>query len=183
MTSLNLLSAPYFIPQHGVQEPNSSTIKLRVVFNASQLTNTKISLNDLVQTRAKLQQNLIELILQLEMSLIRICCGYRKNVLTNPHDDDMDFKRILWKPHADQLTQKYQLLTVIYGMACAPLLALRTLCQLARDKQQRYSSGAQALLRNMYVDMLAGASSDSEAIALQQEISTILLTARFQLRK
>lgn len=44
--------------------------------------------------------------------------------------------------------------------------------------------GAHSILHNMYVDdVLAGASSEPEALQLQQEISDILSSAGFQLRK
>lgn len=45
----------YYLPHHGVFRENSSTTKLRVVFNGSSRTTTGISLNDLLHTGAKLQ--------------------------------------------------------------------------------------------------------------------------------
>jgi len=38
----------YFIPHHGVLPPDSSTTKLRVIFDTSATTSSKLSLNDIV---------------------------------------------------------------------------------------------------------------------------------------
>ncbi|XP_044745295.1 uncharacterized protein LOC123307142 [Coccinella septempunctata] len=49
------VNSRYFLPHHGVLKTDSSTTKLRVVFNGSSPTSTGISLNDIMHTGAKLQ--------------------------------------------------------------------------------------------------------------------------------
>jgi len=46
--------APYYLPHHGVLKPDSTTTKLRVVFNGSSLTSSGYSVNDLMHTSANL---------------------------------------------------------------------------------------------------------------------------------
>ncbi|XP_026745800.1 uncharacterized protein LOC113507138 [Trichoplusia ni] len=52
-----------FLPHHAVQRAESSTTKLRVVFNASSETTSGYSLNDLMYRGPNLQLDLLELIL------------------------------------------------------------------------------------------------------------------------
>jgi hypothetical protein len=63
-------------------------------------------------------------------------------------------------------------------------LATRCLKKLADDNQDKYPKAAQVLSNDFYVDdLLSGTSTVKEAIKLQQEISSLLQTAGFTLRK
>ncbi|XP_072761231.1 uncharacterized protein [Anoplolepis gracilipes] len=55
-------AAIYYLPHHGVFRKNSSTTKLRVVFNGSSQTDTGTSLNDLLHTGTKLQINVFDVL-------------------------------------------------------------------------------------------------------------------------
>lgn len=52
-----------YLPHHGVIREQSITTKLRVVFNASQKSDTKYSLNDLMEKGPNLQRDIVTLIL------------------------------------------------------------------------------------------------------------------------
>ncbi|XP_011883957.1 PREDICTED: uncharacterized protein LOC105571095 [Vollenhovia emeryi] len=56
-------SLTYYLPHHGVMRENSSTTRLRVVFNGSSRTSSGHSLNDLLHTGAKLQVDLLNVLL------------------------------------------------------------------------------------------------------------------------
>ncbi|XP_065354490.1 uncharacterized protein LOC135948964 [Calliphora vicina] len=60
------LSAPpnssFYLPHHSVLKPESTTTKLRVVFNASSSTSSGLSLNDVLHPGTVLQQDLTVLI-------------------------------------------------------------------------------------------------------------------------
>ena len=47
-----------YLPHHGVLREHSTTTKLRVVFNASQMTSSDKSLNSLIEKGFKQKQNL-----------------------------------------------------------------------------------------------------------------------------
>ncbi|GBL81079.1 hypothetical protein AVEN_83151-1 [Araneus ventricosus] len=49
------------------------------------------------------------------------------------------------------LKLKNQLLTVTYGTACAPFLAMRTLHQLAQDYEKSFPDTAKVIRENFYV--------------------------------
>ena len=47
---------------------------------------------------------------------------------------DANLQRIVWRGANDDHVKHYELMTVTYGLSCAPYLALRTLEQLDNDK-------------------------------------------------
>lgn len=65
---------------------------------------------------------------------------------------DIDFQRIKWQPVSMNSPCDYQLLTVTYGMACAPFLALCVLKQLTKDEGTRFPLAAQIIQTQTYVD-------------------------------
>lgn len=60
---INTISDPkYIIPHHCVLKPDSSTTKLRVVFDASAKTSSGYSLNDLMYTGPTVQSELFSIL-------------------------------------------------------------------------------------------------------------------------
>jgi len=102
----------------------------------------------------------------------------------NVHQQDRNLQRILWRYSSDEPIQEYKLTTVTYGTSSAPYLATRCLKKLADDNKCQYPTTAQVLSNDFYVDdLLSGTSNLQDAITLQQELSTLLKTAGFTLRK
>lgn len=100
------------------------------------------------------------------------------------HQDDCDLQRILWRDLASSELKLFRLLTVTYGLACAPFLAIRTLRQLASDEGKRYPLGAAALEQDFYVDdVLSGADSEKHAMELQLQLRQLLKASDFELQK
>lgn len=56
-------SIHYYLPHHGVLKPDSSTTKLRVVFNGSSPTTSGFSVNDLMHTGANLLLNVPDVLM------------------------------------------------------------------------------------------------------------------------
>jgi hypothetical protein len=63
--SSSTTSPNYFLPHHVVLKPESSSTKLRVVFDGSAKTSTGWSLNDVLKVNPTVQQDLIDIILRL----------------------------------------------------------------------------------------------------------------------
>jgi len=106
---------------------------------------------------------------------------YRQIII---HPQDRDLQRILWRYSPEEPIKEYQLTTVTYGTSAAPFLATRCLKKLADDNQFKYPKAAQALSMDFYVDdLLSGAATLKEAIQLRQELSSLLQTVGFTLRK
>lgn len=105
-----------------------------------------------------------------------------RQILVEP--SDCDYQRIVWRESSDDAVVDYRLLTVTYGTASAPFLAIRCIQQLARDSVNVYPLGARALLENTYVDdIMAGADTTQSLIVLKNELVSLLTSACFELRK
>ncbi|XP_026829832.1 uncharacterized protein LOC105285090 [Ooceraea biroi] len=99
------------------------------------------------------------------------------------HEDDVDYQRIVWLD-AQSRPLDYQLLTVIYGMACSPFLALGVIRQLSRDEGHRFPLAVQVLRDKIYVDdVLFGADDLTRIRLVRDQIIALLQSGGFTLRK
>jgi hypothetical protein len=57
-------SSEYFLPHYTIIKSDSSTTRLRVVFDASAKSSTGLSLNDVIKVGAKIQPELFEILLR-----------------------------------------------------------------------------------------------------------------------
>ncbi|XP_073821323.1 uncharacterized protein [Musca autumnalis] len=148
----------YYLPHHAVIKPDRLTTKLRVVFNASCPSSNKTSLNDTLFPGPILQQDLVIQILKWRFFKYAfnadITKMYRQILLDSRQTK---FQRILFRKSPQDPIEYYELLTVTFGVNCAPFLALRTLIKLAEDVKDTYPKAANIILQNLYVDdVLAG---------------------------
>ncbi|XP_061707831.1 uncharacterized protein LOC133518217 [Cydia pomonella] len=174
----------YYIPHHGILR-DSVTTPLRVVFDASAKDANEVSLNATLLAGPKLQTNIFDLLTRFRWHAV-VFTGdvkqmYRQILVS---DEDAEFQRILWRPSAVGPVRDYRLKTVTYGVSAAPFQALRTMAQLASDSAAAYPSGSAVLARDIYVDdVVTGADSVEQARLLQVDLTKILSSGGFHLRK
>ncbi|XP_029678862.1 uncharacterized protein LOC115244965 [Formica exsecta] len=174
-----------YLPHHGVIRESSSTTRLRVVFNASSVTSNGTSLNDHLNAGPKLQTDLMSVILQWRRYKYVYSSDIAK-MYRQIHIDarDIDYQRILWKSSLSEPLIDYQLLTVTYGMSCAPFLALRVLKQLVIDESQHFPLAVPILSDNIYVDdLLFGADDTIRIRQARDQLNSMLKRGGFVLRK
>jgi len=168
----------YYLPHHGVLR-NSTSTRLRVVFNGSNLTSTGASLNESLHVGPKLHQDLCDIILRWRLHAYVFYADITKmyrQILVHP--DDRCFQRILWNPSGPP--REYQLNTVTYGLSCGPYLALRVLKQLTHDEGSKFPEAAKILQSEMYVDeVLAGADTIELAQIKIQQLDKLLMAGGF----
>ncbi|XP_026462659.1 uncharacterized protein LOC113365281 [Ctenocephalides felis] len=145
----------YYLPHHPVIKEYGTT-KLRVVFDASAKTSNNISLNDILHTGPKLQQELISI-------LIRFRC---------------------WKCDPKEDIRCYKLTTVTYGTSSAPYLAIRVLNKLAEDEESSTPVAADIIKQDCYVDdIITGANSITDLHIKSDQLVTMLGRGGFSLHK
>nr|XP_012215486.1 PREDICTED: uncharacterized protein LOC105667930 [Linepithema humile] len=174
-----------FLPHHSVIKESSMTTKLRVVFDASAKTSSGISLNDTLLKGPVVQQNILAIIIRFCLHNIVFTADiqkmYRQIFI---HPKDRPFQRILWRNNPEEAVRIYELNTVTYGMSPAPYLATRTLIQLSEDERRNYTEAAEIITRDLYVDdLLSGTETIEQAIALKTQITRLLSSGGFDLRK
>jgi hypothetical protein len=174
-----------FLPHHGVIRSESTTTKLRVVFNASSKTTSGHSLNDTMYKGPNLQQDLQTLIIKWRQYKYVYCADIEKmyrQIMVHP--EDQCYQKILWRDSNKKPIQSYQLTTVTYGTKPAPFLAMMCLKQLASDEKVNFPDATKALEEHFYMDdYCGGAHSIEKAKELKNNLIMLLQKGGFNLRK
>ncbi|XP_071577717.1 uncharacterized protein [Temnothorax nylanderi] len=174
-----------YIPHHAVVREHSATTRLRVVFNASQPTSNGRSLNDNLMIGRKLQPELSFIILRWRQCRFvftaDIAKMYRQILV---HKGDVNYQRILWRPAPNYPLIAYLLLTVTYGYANAPNVALRVMEQIAEDEGDEFPLTVPVIRLHTYVDnCVFGADDISLTLQTRDQLTSLLKRAGFHLRK
>ncbi|UYV70812.1 hypothetical protein LAZ67_8000719, partial [Cordylochernes scorpioides] len=154
----------YYMPYHAVLRDQSTTTKLRVVFNASAKTSTGLSSNDLPYCGPKLQEDIFNILIKFRTYSIALTADIEKmyrQIRLNPAD--CCFQRILWRASPNEPIKEYQLVTVTYGTTSAPYLAIKTLKTLAHDEQEQFPQAT-----NLHLDLVSDLSTGSFIAALRR---------------
>lgn len=174
----------YYLPHHAVFK-DSTTTKLRVVFDASRKTSTGLSLNDCMMVGPKVQDDLFDIMLRFRLRKIAFTADiakmYRQILIK---DEQQNYQRILWRESRSENIKEYRLKTVTYGTCTAPYMAVQTIVTQAKLWQLRCPDASKIIQKDFYMDdLMSSADKNEEAIKLQQEITHILAEAGLQLRK
>jgi len=174
-----------YLPHHPVIRETSTTTRLRIVFNASSLTANGTSLNSHLEIGPKLQTELTSILLRWRQHkyvyTADIAKMYRQ-ILIDARD--RDYQRIVWYNSDHSTIQDYQLLTVTYGTASAPFLALRVLKQLLKDEGAAFPLAIPILQNNIYVDDVLFGDDDIPSLRQSREqLCALLSRGGFRLRK
>ncbi|XP_062533181.1 uncharacterized protein LOC134202149 [Armigeres subalbatus] len=175
----------YYIPHHCILKPDSTTTKLRVVFDASCATTSGVSLNNALMVGPTVQDDLLSIVTRFRWNQYAIVADVEKMyrmVLVQPSDRRL--QRIFWRDSPTDPIRIYELCTVTYGTASAPYLATKCLSRLAELDGDRYPAAAKMLVKDFYVDdMLSGVDSIEEGITLCADVQELLRGGGFTLRK
>lgn len=175
----------YYLPHHAVINENSSTTRLRVVFDASAKTSNGNSLNDVLLKGPKLQANIFAILVKFRCHSIAFSADIAKMYRQiNVTKEDRKYQRIVWRKNPRDSIQIFELNTVTYGASCAPYLALRTVKQLCEDEKENFPIAYEVAKNHFYMDdLLAGADSVTEAQELVREMQNLMQSGGFELRK
>ncbi|XP_055604061.1 uncharacterized protein LOC129752297 [Uranotaenia lowii] len=178
-SSSQLNEVCYYLPHHAVLKPESTTTKLRVVFDASCKSSTGVSLNDALMVGPVVQDELIDIVLRFRLCKFAIVADIAKMYrMIQVQKSDQKLQKILWRDSTDQPLRTYELLTVTYGTASAPYLATKCLQVLADQGSKTHPLASKILSRCFYVDdMLAGVDSIEEGVQLVKEMSELMDSA------
>ncbi|XP_051165703.1 uncharacterized protein LOC127284351 [Leptopilina boulardi] len=174
-----------YLPHHPVVKATSTTTKTRVVFNASSPSSNQVSLNDLQMIGPRLQGDLPMLLTRWRIHPFVYCADIEKMFRQILMDErDVNYQRIFWRTDSSEIIQEYQLLTVTYGTACAPFLAMRVLKQLALDEGHDFLLAVPIIQDQIYVDdCLFGGPNVMEAKQKRDQLVALLKRAGLDLRK
>ena len=178
-------TAAYFMPVHAVFKSSSTSTKIRAVFDASAITTNKLSLNDLLEVGPTLHPTLDQILMKFRTYAIAVTGDiqkmYREVML---HPEDQPLHRFVWRQKTNEDWQEYQMTRVTFGVTSSPYLAVKTLQTTGQEFGNEDPTAQWHILKSFYVDdLMAGADTIKEAIALYQSLKTILSHASFNLKK
>ncbi|XP_037303533.1 uncharacterized protein LOC119193845 [Manduca sexta] len=176
-------STHYFLPHHGVWRDDSTTTKLRVVFDASAVTTSNKSLNDIQLVGPALQNDIFSIFLRFRQYRYVACADvekmFRQILIQN---DQRNLQLIFWRENSTDSLDIYQLKTVTYGTASAPYLSMRCIRQLAEEVDDEAIAGV--IKEDFYVDdLITGHDSFESLLDICERTSQILNLGCFPLRK
>ncbi|XP_075150512.1 uncharacterized protein LOC142224615 [Haematobia irritans] len=175
----------YYLPHHCVMKPESTTTKVRVVFNASYPSSSGKSLNDVLYPGPVLQRDITTLLLRWRFYRYVFSADIEKmyrQIRVNPKHTP--FQRIVFRSDPSDQIQDFELKTVTFGVNAAPYLAIRTLLQLAIDSRDKFPLASQIIENEMYVgDVITGSHDIESALLAKQQLISALHSGCFPLRK
>lgn len=177
-------SEAYFLPHHPVFKMDGENMKLRIVFDGSCKTSNGTSLNDKTMVGPVIQPTLWQILMRFRLHPIALTADIQKMYLQiKIHRSDQKFQRLLWRENPTDELRQYQLTTVTFGLSSSPFLATRALLQVAMDNPH-LSEVANEIKDAFYVDdYISGTDSTDQAKKIKQELTTVLKSYGFSLRK
>ncbi|XP_058811085.1 uncharacterized protein LOC131675982 [Topomyia yanbarensis] len=175
----------YFIPHSCVVKSDSTSTKVRVVFDASAKTTSGISLNDIQIVEPTIQRELFDQLIEIKthdkVLMADIAKMYRQILIA---DQDTWLQCILWRDSPEKPLKAYRLMTVTYGEASSSFLACRVLREAAEKYREINPNIANIIQQSFYVgNLMIGASTTTELMSMKQHIEQALLRHGFPLRK
>lgn len=153
----------HYLPHHGVMKMTSSSTKLRPVFNASSVSETGITLNDILCVGPTIQPELVDVILRFRERKFIVMADITKMYLQIWVDPSQrDLLRIVWRQDPDAPMKHFHLNTVTFGTACAPYLATRTIKQIAISNESTCPEASEVMKKGFYVDDLLFSTDTQE---------------------
>ncbi|XP_046806059.1 uncharacterized protein LOC124419697 [Lucilia cuprina] len=181
----SFMNSGYYLPHHCVLKPESTTTKLRVVFDASCKTTTNVSLNDILHTGPRLQEDLYKILLRFRKHRYVFSADiekmYRQIWIS---EADRKYQLIFWRWNLEETIKTYALKTVTYGTASAPYLAVKCLQKIADFKEHNFSIESDVIRNDFYMDdLMTGGDCIESLKRVRENIDNILMEFGMPLRK
>lgn len=144
-----------FLPHHAVIKESSSTVKTRMVFDASSRYAKGKSLNGALYKDPTLQSDLFTLMVQFRRYKYVLCADISKMYIQILIDEEQTLlQSIVWRDEPKDEIQEFKLLSVTYGTKPASFLAVKCLHKLAEIERINYPRVAEIVCSNFYMDYI-----------------------------
>ena len=175
----------WFLPHFAVIKEERTTTKTRIVFDAAAKDRGK-SLNDAIRAGPKLQKDLLNVLIRFRRSPIALSGDISKMFLqVGLLKDDRAYHRFLWRNlDASREPDVYEFQRLVFGNTASPFCAQFIVQKHAEDTAEHYPEAADTVSNSMYVDdVLDSCETSKDAIELRRQLSELLNSASFRLRK
>ncbi|XP_054083397.1 uncharacterized protein LOC128920334 [Zeugodacus cucurbitae] len=175
----------YYLPHQAVIKKESTTTKLRVVFDASAKTTNGYSLNDVMLIGPRLQKDIVDIIVKWRMWRYVMSADVEKMYRQiKVREEDQEYQYILWRENPQEKIKEFKLTTVTYGTAAAPFLAVRTLHEIGNIYCKDNKNVHDVIKNDFYMDdLMTGGHTIRDCKELREKLMQTLQCAGFHLRK
>ena len=172
-----------FLPHHCVHKEDSTTTKLRVVFDGSAKSSTGVSLNGSLMVGPTVQEDLFSILIRFRLHRVALSADIAKMYQQIALESvAKDFHRILWQDSITDSIQQYRMTRVTYGIASSAFHSTRSVIEVGNRCSDDLL--AKTIKHDFYVDdYLSGANSVEEAKIKVTKIYEKLKEYGFELRK
>ena len=178
----------YFMPHFPVINPSKTTFKVRPVFNASSHFKNEVSLNECIKNCPNLLPTAMDTLIKFRKYPIALTGDISKAYLRiGIQKEYRNFLCFYWLKNADSLNsglEPYRMKVNTFGVKDAQfnmIMAIRTHAESFSESAPR---AAHALLNDLYSDdLLSGGYSESEVVALQRTVASVLGNAGLEMKK
>ncbi len=175
----------WFLPHFPVVRLDKATTKVRAVFDAS-ATYKGVSLNSVINTGPKLQQELTTVLLRFRRNPVALICDIEEmylRILVN--ETDRRYFSFLWRDmDTSREPDVYEFSRVVFGVNCSPFLAQLVLREHASRHQSEFPMAAETVLKSTYMDdSMDSVTNDKNGQELYRQLSELLKLADMHTRK
>lgn len=174
----------HYLPHRAVIK-DSSTTKIRPVFDASAKGKSEFSLNDCLEKGPNMIEQIPSILSRFRMGKYGVTSDIRKAFLQiGISEEDRDYLRFLWQENGDPSRLKiYRHQRVVFGVNSSPFLLAATIHYHLEHLEPKYRKTAKKLLESMYVDnCVTSLDSVEELNTFIKESKEIMLLGKFDLR-
>ena len=171
-----------FLPHHCVHKEDSTTTKLRVVFDGSAKSSTGVSLNGSLMVGPTVQEDLFSILIRFCFQQVGLPADiakiYRQIALESVAKD---FHRILWRDSITDSIQQFRMARVTYGIASSAFHSTWSVVEFGNRCSDDLL--AKTIKHDFYVDdYLPGANFVAEAHTKVKKIYEKFKEYGFELR-
>ena len=128
-------------PHHHVRKEDSTTTKLRVVFDASSKTKSGLTVNDCIMVGATVEPDFFSRVFRLRFHQILLSADIAKMYRQFALDEqDKDFHRIVWTDTSQETIKHLRRPRLTYGIASSAFQSTRCLQKSAQGQQMKTSN-------------------------------------------
>ena len=172
-----------FIPWRVVWKETSLTTPCRLVFDASQVTSTGFSLNDIIAKGRNNMNKLVEIVLRWCINKVAFHTDIQKMYNSiKLNEEHWCLQRYIWQEDLDQtkIPEEKVIKTLIYGVKSSGNQAEFGLRETAKLFQEEFPRVTDIVSNDIYVDdCISGENSESKAIKSAEDLETVLNRGSF----
>ena len=174
----------YYLPHAPVLKEDSSTTKVRPVFNGSSKPKHGISLNETLLSGPPGNQDILTNLIKFRAKKIVIAGDVAKMFhCIKVHQEHRDLLRFFFRDKEDKL-RTFRFTRVLFGLTCSSFLAQETMKHHAKQFQSTNPKAVDIIMNDSWVDdILTSLDSKEEAEKVIKEIIQLMEQGNFKVRK